>query len=238
MKFLAKLLIGLSLLTVFTLSTVHAETESENATATTDQLPAHLIYEADDLEAFTEIKLDLVSSYVEIKAGDTFKISVFASQEDIKFEDLFNFSIKNQAFVLNEKDWKNNLKSFITTLTSRIVITVPETEKVSVKIDLVNGEVNVNGSLMKFEFDGPNVALHLSGKETYPMAIDIVNGEVELAFETIDANLDFEFVNGSFELLGETTSAMFSDFKRTYGNGRDAIQIDAVNGQVVLTEVD
>lgn len=238
MKFISKILIGLSLLTVFTLSTVHAETESVNESTAADHLPAHLIYESSDLDAFTEIKLELVSSYVEIQAGDVFQINVFASQEDTTFDDLFNLSTKGQKLVLNEKDWKNNLKSFITTLTSRVVITVPETEKVSVKIDLVNGEVNVKGSLAKFEFDGPNGDLFLSGKETYPMAIDIVNGDIELVFETFDANLDFEFVNGSFDLMGDTISAMFSDLKRTYGNGRDNIQIDAVNGKVVLIEAE
>lgn len=80
--------------------------------------------------------------------------------------------------------------------------------------------------------------LSLSGKETYPMAIDIVNGDIELAFKTFNANLDFEFVNGSFDLMGDTMSAMFSDYKRTYGNGRDGIQIDAVNGKVILIEVE
>lgn len=238
MNFISKLFIGLSLLTVFSLSTVHAEAESVNDSTATDHLPAHLIYESGDLEAFTEIKLDLVSSYIEIQAGDAFQINVFASQEDIKFDDLFNLSTKKQELKLNEKDWKNNLKSFITTLTSRVVITVPETEKLSVKIDLVNGEVDVKGSLTRFEFDGPNVELSLSGKETYPMAIDIVNGDIELVFETFDANLDFEFVNGSFDLMGESMSAMFSDFKRTYGNGRDDIKIDAVNGKVFLIEAE
>lgn len=238
MKFLSKLLICVSFLSVFNLSTVQAETENVIESTASDHLPAHLIYESDDLEAFNEIKLDLVSSYIEIQAGDAFQIKVFVSQEDIKFDDLFNLSIKNQKLGLNEKDWKKNLKSFITTLTSRVVITVPETEKVSLKVDLVNGDVNVIGSLTRFEFDGPNVDLYLAGKETYPMAIDTVNGDIELVFETFDANLDFEFVNGRFDLMGDTMSAMFSDFKQVYGNGRDDIQIDAVNGKVILTEAE
>lgn len=102
MKYILKLLIGLSLLSVFSLSKIDAETDTVNDSTATEHLPAHLIYESDDLEAFTEMKLDLVSSYVEIQAGDAFQINVFVSQEDIEFDDIFNLTIEKQKLVLNE----------------------------------------------------------------------------------------------------------------------------------------
>lgn len=211
---------------------------AQSTTNTLDHLPNHLIYESPDLESFEKLKLDLVSSYVEVQTGDNYKVEVYVSKDNLLFEDVFSLTSKNKEVVLNEKDWKNNLKSFLTTLTSRVVVTVPETERISLKADLVNGEVNVNGSLSKFEFDGPNVNLLLTGIETYPMSIDIVNGDVELLFETFNAALDFEFVNGRFEVLGDITSSTFSDFNRTLGEGRDDIRIDAVNGEVILKEVE
>lgn len=235
MKILTKLFIILSLFkNPIALNTVAAESTSN----TTDHLPTNLIYESPDLEAFEKLKLDLVSSYVEVQTGNNFKVEVYVSKENLLFEDVFSLTSKNQEVVLNEKDWKNNLKSFLTTLTSRVVVTVPETERLSLKVDLVNGEVNVKGSLSTFEFEGPNVNLLLTGKETYPMSIDIVNGDVELLFETFNTALDFEFVNGRFEVLGDIASSTFSDFNRTLGEGRDVIQIDAVNGKVLLKEVE
>ncbi|MGO4927537.1 DUF4097 family beta strand repeat-containing protein [Fundicoccus sp. Sow4_F4] len=236
MKFISKLLIILSLFTIF-IPMIHVDAQAVNDSAT-DDLPTNLLYESGDLEAFAELKIDLVSSYIEIQEGNTYKLEVYVSQEDLKFDDVFNLSTDKKQVVLNEKDWKNNFKSFFTTLTSRVVVTVPETEKLSVNVDLVNGEIKAKGTLTKFEFDGPNVKLFLSGEETYPMAVDFINGEIELIFETFNAELDFEFVNGRFEVLGDTMSATFSDFKKTLGDGKDAIQIDAVNGKVILREAD
>lgn len=235
MKIMSKLFMIVSLLAIFGPQLIVGAQSSEESN---DHLPANLIYESQDLEAFDTLTVDLVSSYIEVQKGDNFKIEVFVSQEDLDFDDVFKLTSKNQEVILNEKDWKNNLKSFLTTLTSRVVVTVPETEKLALKVDLVNGEVKVLNSLSELKFDGPNVNLFLKGKETYPMGIDVVNGEIELVFEAFNAELNFEFVNGRFEIMGDTMSATFSDFKKTLGEGRDAIQIDAVNGKVIIKEAE
>lgn len=236
MKILTTAILMLSLF-VINIPTVQAESETRMETSQ-EHLPAHLLYESQDLGAFTKLKLDLVSSYVEVQKGEDYKLAVYISQEDLAFEDVFSLSTEDQQLILNEKDWINNVKSFLTTLTSRVVITVPKTEDLSLEVDVVNGEVKVAGTLAAFKFDGPNVNIFLSGKETYPIAIDIVNGDIELVFEKYDADLDLEFVNGRFDILGDQMSATLSDYQKTLGEGRDDIQIDAVNGKVIIREAE
>lgn len=234
MKIIARFFLLLSMFMAF-LPLVQVCAQSTDTTDI-DHLPAFLVYESEDLEAFSHLKIDLVSSYIEVQRGSDYKIEIYASQEDVAMDDLFSLTIDKETVHIDEKDWKNNLVSFLTTLTSRIIVTVPETERLGLVIDLVNGEVQVDGTLTEFEFDGPNAKIFLKGKETYPMAIDIVNGEIELTFDTYNADLDFEFVNGRYEILGDTMSASFSDYQKTLGDGRDEINIEAVNGKVLLIE--
>lgn len=199
-----------------------------------EELPANLVYQTDELESFTKLRLDLVSSYIEIREGEDFQIEVYVSKDDVQFEDVFNYSNKNDQLTIDEKDWQNNLKSFLTSLTSRFVITVPDTSKLTTQIDLVNGEFLVKGTLAELKFDGVNASLTLIGDETYPIKIDIVDGDTNLSFKQYNAELNFSFVNGNFEILGDKVSATFSEFERTLGKGRDAIHIKAVNGSIVL----
>ena len=41
-----------------------------------DHLPAFLVYESEDLEAFSHLKIDLVSSYIEVQKGSDYKIEI------------------------------------------------------------------------------------------------------------------------------------------------------------------
>ena len=142
-------------LCLFTLNLPVVSAENIN-NELSEELPANLVYQTDELESFTKLRLDLVSSYIEIREGEDFQFEVYVSKDDIQFEDVFNYSNKNDQLTIDEKDWQNNLKSFLTSLTSRIVITVPDTSKLTTQIDLVNGEFLVKGTLAELKFDGVN----------------------------------------------------------------------------------
>lgn len=100
MKILTRIWLVLCLFTL-NLPVVSAENINNELS---EELPANLVYQTDELESFTKLRLDLVSSYIEIREGEDFQFEVYVSKDDVQFEDVFNYSNKNDQLTIDEKD--------------------------------------------------------------------------------------------------------------------------------------
>lgn len=72
MKLIARFFLLLGICIAF-LPLVQVGAQSTDATDT-DHLPAFLVYESEDLEAFSNLKIDLVSSYIEVQKALIIKL--------------------------------------------------------------------------------------------------------------------------------------------------------------------
>lgn len=174
----------------------------------------------------TEMDIELSLCKLDIKKGDTLKVSVSDVSDKFKCETIGNkLEIKDK--LLNKNFFNMN------NITPNIIIYIPESMKFK-KVDITTGVNTTNIEYLKT--DKLNVDMGV-GKVNMTSEV-IENADIECGVGKLDLNLvgnrenykiNAEAGLGNFEIAGQKVSN-----HQTFGNGNAVIKIEAGIGEVIV----
>ncbi|EFI41424.1 hypothetical protein [Peptoniphilus sp. oral taxon 386] len=184
---------------------------------------------------FDSIKINSTNLSIAIVESEEDKYELYSKIPNADFRKYINISTSKDdgGFECKVDEIKSTNKNVF-----KIVFYTTDPKSLAVKIDSVNGSIDVDGVLKNLDVDFTNGAINLNAEESYNANIETINGIVSINFKKIDAVISVEAVNGVIKFLDESRISVggVHEFNKKIGNGRDEIDIEMVNGEVYISE--